>query len=44
MELTEEQKKRLKELVDLVAAMIAEIFAAWLQEVIDRNVIRKLQK
>ena len=44
MDLTEEQKKRIKQLVDLISALIAELFAAWLHDVIDRNVLKKLEK
>lgn len=44
MDLTEEQKKRIKQLIDLISALIAEMFAKWLQEVIDRNIIKKLEK
>ena len=44
MNLSPEQKDKIKKVVDLFAVLIAEIFAAWLQQVIDRNVLKKLEK
>lgn len=44
MDLTEEQKKRINQLIDLISAVIAEMFAAWLRDIVDRNILKKLEK
>lgn len=44
MELTPEQKNKISQLIVLVSALIAEIFASWLQSVVDRNIINKIEK